>query len=117
MKTKTLDHELENSLATAGERPVDAVFFLKAPRGRFLGREETRNIVRKIVGRAEAKASCKADAVSVFDSLQSFALRGPASVVKELAHAQEVDSARLNKTTQDLLIRPVSKRRVILRKT
>jgi hypothetical protein len=116
MKAKTLDPELENELNAAGERPVEAVFFLKSPKGRSLDREQTRQIVQKIVDRAESKTSRKADAISVFESLQSFALKGPAPVIKELANAKEVHSARVSRTSQDLLIRPVSKRRVTLPK-
>jgi hypothetical protein len=116
MKAKLLDPELQACLSNAGDQPIEVVFFLKTPKGGPLDPRQTRELAQELIGRAESKRSTKVDAVSIFDNIQSFALRAPASVIKELVNAREIDSARLNRTSRDLLIRPVSKKRVTLRK-
>lgn len=117
MATKPMDPELVDCLTKAqGDEPIEAVFFLKAPKGCFLDAKATRAAVKQVVSRAESKASRKVHAVSIFDNLQSFAVRAPASLVREVVNAKEVASGRLNRTSKDLLIRPVSKTRVTLQK-
>jgi hypothetical protein len=78
MKEKTLDRALADTLTAAGERPVEAVFMLKSPPKGQLRGPQTRELVHKIIGRAESKASRKADSVAIFENLQSFALRAAA---------------------------------------
>jgi hypothetical protein len=84
------------------------------PKGQLRG-PQTRELVHKIIGRAESKASRKADSVAIFENLQSFALRAAAPLIKELANAKEVQSAKLNRLAGEVLIRPVSKKRVAAR--
>ena len=116
MKQKILNPELEHELTMAGEEPVEVVFFLKTPRSGFLSPQRTREIVSKLVSKAESKASRKAESLSIFDKVQSFALKASAPVIQELANAKEVGSARLNKASGSFLIPPVKKQRVQLRK-
>jgi hypothetical protein len=115
MKEKTLDRALADTLTAAGERPVEAVFMLKSPPKGQLRGPQTRELVHKIIGRAESKASRKADSVAIFENLQSFALRAAAPPIKELANAKEVQSAKLNRLAGEVLMRAVSKKRVAAR--
>lgn len=111
VRGKVLDPELADTLKSAGEKPVEAVFMLRFPKKRARA-QETRRMVDRIVGRAETKASRKMHSVAVFENLHSFAVRAPAPLIKELANAREVQSARLNRVSGDVLIRPVNKKRV-----
>jgi hypothetical protein len=106
MKTK-MDPALAKQLAEAGERTVEAVFQLRP-----CPPERTRKVVQNIVDRAQARARRKAEAVTVFENLHCFAARGDASLIKELANSEQVSAARLNRITEDVLIRPVKSRKV-----
>lgn len=102
-----VDRALAKRLDEAGDRPVEAVFQLRPS-----DRARTRKVVNKIVDQAQVRASSKADAVTIFENLHSFAARGAASLIKELANCEEVRSAHLNPIAEDVLIRPVRSKRV-----
>jgi hypothetical protein len=97
---------------TPAESTVGAVFTLKSPAGEpVVSPASAREAMEKIVREAADVAQAQPARVTMFPNVQSFAVYGPPALVRSVARHANVASAIANKQNEDMLIRPVAKRR------
>src|SRR5207237_2191601 len=110
----TVDPLLAQQLRKAPEsEAMEAVFTLRTPaKASSLTPAATRATIERLLKRAEKATGAKASRLTVFENIQSFALRAPAALIKALTGFKEVASAAANHQEQDLMIRPVERRSV-----
>lgn len=94
---------------------VEAVAFLKAPRGRaFPAPEESRAAAQRALGQARTATGLEPDAAVVFDKLNSLSVRAPQRFVAALAEAADVAHVQANQLQGPVLIAPVKKKQIKL---
>jgi hypothetical protein len=85
---------------------------LKSPAGEpVVSPASAREAMEKIVREAADVAQAQPARVTMFPNVQSFAVYGPPALVRSVARHANVASAIANKQNEDMLIRPVAKRR------
>lgn len=104
------DPELLRQLdaAAASDDPVSATFTLRS--GELEGvysAEQASTVAKQVLQRAERGARRSAKDVTMFPHIQSFAVEGPAALIRKLLEQPEIESATANVQSQDLMIRPV----------
>ena len=93
--------------------PVVAHVTLETPAGKtYLSAEETQAAVRALLDRVRDAVHEAPHAVNVFPNVQSFSVVASALFVQHLLEQPEVAAATGAKTAEDVLIKPVSSRRV-----
>lgn len=108
----TIDPELERQLDASAGAPVAATFTLRTPAGeRHLDAEQTQRTVQRLIAAASKDSSVEPVHLRVFPNIQSFALSGPARLVRWLLRRREIASAMANEQAEDMLIRPVKRDR------
>ena len=103
-----IDPVLKRLLAAATRNePVGATITLRSGDGnRPLSVKETRETVDSLIDRVRRRTGYAPLELSVFENIQSFTLRAPASFVAGLLDEPEIDSALANEQEEDLMIRP-----------
>jgi hypothetical protein len=106
----SVDPELRRQLKAARTGSVQAAFTLRTPpKQPYRDAKDTRATVDKIVAEAGRSVKQSPERLTVFPNAQSFALSGPAALVRKVAEHSEIASATANVQREDLLIRPVKK--------
>lgn len=109
-KPSRADPVLLEQLARAkGDEPVSAVFTLRTAR-RTAKPEDPDAFVRRLIGEAERGSGCRAGELAVFRNLRSFAVSGPAPLIRRLLDCAHVETATANVRDESLLIRPVERK-------
>lgn len=111
-----LDPELRRQLdVSAEDASLGAVFTLRSgAEAAFLSPEEARTLAELVVERAASTAHARPEAVQVFANVQSFAVQGPAALVRAIIAQPEVETAVANVQSGDALIGPRNRRDVEL---
>ena len=110
-----VDAVLEKQLRAAQDQDsVSAVFTLRSAKERILPPAKIELLVREIVDAATRQCSTAPEQVTVFKSLQSFAVQAPAAFVRSVLSHPAIGTAAANVQDEDLLIRPVKKKIVKL---
>lgn len=110
---KVIDPELARALRKAPPgSTVQAVFSLRRATDRTLRRNSsTRDVVTKLVREATRATHSAPKRVTVFSNLQAFAVAGPPELLRAIMARDEVISATANIQQEDLLIRPIERKR------
>jgi hypothetical protein len=114
MKKDRTDPELQRQIeaaATTGQ-PVGAVYTLEGDPAVLPAPEEVQARVARLLDKVHAQTGQKPGDVQVFGNIGSFAVSGPAEFVERLAQQPEVVTATASQPAEDVLIRPVRRRRV-----
>jgi hypothetical protein len=113
MELKRADRELIRQLHAAGEdTPVSAVCSLQFDPSRPLSAEETEGQVNEVLRRVRGQADQSPHAVTVFANIGSFSLSAPARFIRQLLEQPEIATATANRQPEDVLIRPVRRKRI-----
>ena len=111
------DPELLKQLRASAraEKPVEAVFTLRLPKGLGSGPRRVDQLARKILDRVAGSAGAGAFEVNVFANLGAFAISAPPQFVRALLKEPEISSAVANrpigKDVGGALPKPRKKRR------
>jgi hypothetical protein len=93
----------------AQEAPRSAVFVLKSKGG---SPQDTQELADSALRRAGARTGETSGRVKIFKNVRSMAVEASPRFLEALAQDEAVASSRANETKEDLLIRPVSSRKV-----
>jgi hypothetical protein len=93
------------------EKPVEAVFTLRLPKGLGAGPKRTEGVARRILDRVARSAGSGAFEVSVFANLGAFAVSAPPKFVRALLKEPEISSAVSNRPVGRVPSGPRKKRR------
>ena len=111
MSTSPLPHidpELMRQLTHA--RPgelVEGVFMLRTPSSQACpDASETQDQVQRLLSSARRRSGARDDRLTIFENLQSFALRAPRELVQAVLESPDIASAMANQQPESLLIEP-----------
>jgi hypothetical protein len=108
-----VDNTLKDQLDRArNDAPVTAVCTVKTGRGQDPAAVD--DIVRRIVEDAQAKTGAAAIGLAVFANLGSFSVSGPSALIRCILADRKVTTATAASPSEDVLIRPVRRKRVNL---
>jgi hypothetical protein len=98
--------------AAEARQPVAASFTLRLDPRSPPSPDEVESQVARLLARVAGQTGQQPFDVQVFGNIGSFAVSAPAEFVEQLARQPEIDTAMPSQPAEDVLIRPVRRRRV-----